>query len=62
MQVLTRGVTHLVVSQVVSDGGVPVGSTSATDLVSSRTSLGEPQQRRLGQGAAVVSLDLPQAP
>ena len=62
MQVLTRGVTHLVVSQVVSDGGVPVGSTSATDLGPGRTSLGEPQQRRLGQGAAVVSLDLPQAP
>ena len=62
MQVLTRGVTHLVVSQVVSEGGVPVASTLTTDLVSGRTSLGEPQQRRLGQGAAVVSLDLPQAP
>ncbi len=77
MQVLTRGVTHLVVSQVVSEGGVPVGSTLATDWASSGvagaaprplsragggTSLGKPQQRRLGQGGAVVSLDLPQAP
>ncbi len=77
MQVLTRGVTDLVVSQVVSEGGVPVGSTLATSLVAGGSavsapgpalgtgggaSLGEPQQRRLGQGAAVVSLDLPQAP
>jgi len=77
MQVLTRGVTDLVVSQVVSEGGVPVGSTLAPDLVAggsvgaapgpvlrtgSTASLGDPQERRLGQGAAVVSLDLPQAP
>ena len=97
MQVLTRGVTDLGVSQAVSEGGAPVGSTLTTNLTTSlatglttglttdletdcvadgigvavpqpvcRTggsaSLGEPQQRLLGQGAAVVSLDLPQAP
>jgi len=77
MQVLTCGVTDLVVSQVVSDelaplaakgtensgldGGSGGGSEPASRAAGSG-SLGEPLQRRLGQGAAVVSLDLPQAP
>ena len=77
MQVLTCGVTDLVVSQAVSDelaplaakgtensgldGGSGGGSEPASRAAGSG-SLGEPLQRRLGQGAAVVSLDLPQAP
>ncbi len=125
MQVLTRGVTDLGVSQAVTDNGAPGGlaqgpglaagwagerapgpaaapgvagvpeparpsgvgspaalqSQGAVDRPQSPgpdrgaallpepvsrapggASLGDPQQRRLGQGAAVVSLDLPQAP
>ena len=81
MQVLTCGVTDLVVSQAVSDevapgngglasgraadlepDGTPAGLAGPLTQTTSSGSLGDPQQRRLGQGAAVVSLDLPQAP
>jgi hypothetical protein len=77
MQVLTCGVTDLVVSQVVFDGLAPLAAKGAETLgvdggsgggpgpasrAAGSDSLGAPQQRHLGQGAAVVSLDLPQAP
>ena len=76
MNVLTCGVTDLVVSQVVSDALAPLaakgsektgfdggsGGPGPASRAAGSGTLGEPQQRRLGQGAAVVSLDLPQAP
>ncbi len=42
--------------------GLPKGLPEPVSRTESSGGLGEPQQRRLGQGVAVVSLDLPQAP
>ncbi len=45
-----------------SDGTTAAMAAGPLSVTGSSGSLGEPLQRRLGQGAAVVSLDLPQAP